>query len=166
MSVFPWRAAVAEQLGHSSPMLTLKTYAHAIHEEEMDLSFADFEVRDGSERLYPAPRSTTQAEQKNAPDLSGRGRSIYLEHETGLAGGLRPLSASRAKLSRDPNLGKEPPTTGGQSTPIWSGGGRKIPLETAPWRSRRVMRRRQITVPKRVLTLGQLGFTLSGSRSR
>jgi integrase len=42
---------VAEQLGHSSPMLTLKTYAHAIREEEMDLSFADFEVRDGSERL-------------------------------------------------------------------------------------------------------------------
>jgi hypothetical protein len=31
-----------------------------------------------------------------------------LEHETGLAGGLRPLCASRAKLGREPSLvGKE-----------------------------------------------------------
>ena len=44
---------VADQLGHSSPMLTLKTYAHAMREEEVDLSFATF--GDGSERLYPAP---------------------------------------------------------------------------------------------------------------
>jgi hypothetical protein len=34
-------------------MLTLKTYAHAMREEEVDLSFAIF--GDGSERLYPAP---------------------------------------------------------------------------------------------------------------
>jgi integrase len=33
---------VADQLGHASPMLTLRTYAHAIREEEADLSFADF----------------------------------------------------------------------------------------------------------------------------
>jgi len=32
----------ADQLGHASPMLTLKTYAHAMKEEEADLSFADF----------------------------------------------------------------------------------------------------------------------------
>ena len=75
---------VAEQLGHSSPMLTLKTYAHAIREEEMDLSFADFEVSDGSERLYPAPTSATDSKYKSAPDLSSRGRLRYLEHETGL----------------------------------------------------------------------------------
>jgi hypothetical protein len=75
---------VAEQLGHSSPMLTLKTYAHAIREEEMDLSFADFEVRDGSERLYPAPGSATEGGHENAPDLTGRGRLGFLEHETGL----------------------------------------------------------------------------------
>ena len=31
-------------------MLTLKTYAHAIREEEMDLSFANFEIRDDSKR--------------------------------------------------------------------------------------------------------------------
>jgi hypothetical protein len=31
----------------------------------------------------------------------------FLEHETALAGGLGPRSASRAKLSRDPHVGKE-----------------------------------------------------------
>ncbi len=50
----------------------------------MDLSFADLEVRDGSERLYPAPGPSTEGEQENAPDLTSRGRSHYLEHETGL----------------------------------------------------------------------------------
>ena len=65
-------------------MLTLKTYAHANPEEEMDLSFADFEVRDGPERLYPAPTSATDNKHKSAPDLTGRGRSRFLEHETGL----------------------------------------------------------------------------------
>jgi integrase len=43
---------VADQLGHSDPALTLRVYAHAMREEETDLSFAEF---DGSERLYPAP---------------------------------------------------------------------------------------------------------------
>ncbi len=75
---------VAEQLGHSSPMLTLRTYAHAIREEEMDLSFADFEVRDGSERLYPTPTSATDSKHKSAPDLTSRGRLHFLAHETGL----------------------------------------------------------------------------------
>ncbi len=93
---------VAEQLGHSSPMLTLKTYTHAIREEEVDLSFADFEVRDGSERLYPAPSSSMDSGHENAPDLTGRGRLGFLEHETGLASGLRPRCASRAKLGREP----------------------------------------------------------------
>ncbi len=47
---------VAEQLGHSSPMLTLKTYAHVMREEETDLSFAEFgPVGDGSGRLYTSP---------------------------------------------------------------------------------------------------------------
>ena len=48
---------VADQLGHSSPMLTLKTYAHALPEEEADLSFADFETGSDSKRLYPSPTS-------------------------------------------------------------------------------------------------------------
>ncbi len=50
----------------------------------MDLSFADFEVRDGSKRISPAPTSVTDGKQKNAPDLTGRGRSHFLERETGI----------------------------------------------------------------------------------
>ena len=45
-------------------MLTLKTYAHAIREEKADLSFADFEGRDGSERLYRAPARDLQRRRK------------------------------------------------------------------------------------------------------
>jgi len=33
---------VAEQLGHASPELTLRVYAHVLREEETDLSFLDF----------------------------------------------------------------------------------------------------------------------------
>jgi len=40
----------------------------------------------GAGGRYPAPGSWAEGERKNAPDLSGRGRSLYLEHETGLAG--------------------------------------------------------------------------------
>jgi hypothetical protein len=39
-------------LGHADPALTLRIYAHAMREEETDLSFAEF---GGSKRLYPAP---------------------------------------------------------------------------------------------------------------
>ena len=54
---------VADQLGHSSPMLTLKTYAHAMREEEVDLSFACFgdgtkrhQTKTGPERNSPTPQ--------------------------------------------------------------------------------------------------------------
>ncbi len=52
---------VADQLGHSDPALTLRVYAHAVREEETDLSFAEF---GGSERLYPAP--TQEGETENS----------------------------------------------------------------------------------------------------
>jgi integrase len=50
---------VADQLGHADPALPLRVYAHAMREEESDLSFADFArpggdeatAEDGSERL-------------------------------------------------------------------------------------------------------------------
>jgi hypothetical protein len=42
-----------------------------------------------SKRLDPAPGSSTEGEQENAPDLTGRGRSLDLEHETGLASACR-----------------------------------------------------------------------------
>jgi hypothetical protein len=43
---------VADQLGHADPALTLRVYAHAMREEEIDLSFAEF---DGPGRPYTAP---------------------------------------------------------------------------------------------------------------
>ena len=46
---------VADQLGHADPALTLRVYAHALREEETDLSFADF---DGPKRPYTAPTQT------------------------------------------------------------------------------------------------------------
>ena len=46
---------VAGQLGHSSPTITLTTYAHALREEEVDLSFADFAFADDLKRPYAAP---------------------------------------------------------------------------------------------------------------
>jgi hypothetical protein len=54
---------VADQLGHSDLALTLRVYAHAMREEETDLSFAEF---GGSERLYPAP--TESGELSDAPN--------------------------------------------------------------------------------------------------
>ena len=70
----------ADQLGHASPMLTLKTYAHAMKEEEADLSSAEF----GSPgRPYKAPVFDVAPEDENALDPSDRGRSDFLERETG-----------------------------------------------------------------------------------
>ena len=75
---------IADQLGHSSPMLTLKTYAHAIREEEADLGFADFHTAESPRRPYTAPAADEDVANENAPDLSDRGRFGNLEHETGL----------------------------------------------------------------------------------
>ena len=55
--------------------------AHALEEEEeeTDLSFLDF----GSTKRHP--RGTEHLEvagNQNAPDLSGRGHSVFMEHET------------------------------------------------------------------------------------
>ena len=61
----------------------------------MDLSFADFEVRDGSKRPYPAPGLSTEGEQENAPDLTDRGRLSFLEHETGLEPATPTLAKGR-----------------------------------------------------------------------
>lgn len=42
---------VADQLGHADPALTLRTYAHALPEDEPDLSFVDFSsAKGGAER--------------------------------------------------------------------------------------------------------------------
>ncbi len=62
---------VATQLGHSSPMITLQTYAHAMREEEVDLGFANFSGSaasiDGAKRLYPAPSVETETDEASNP---------------------------------------------------------------------------------------------------
>ena len=45
---------VADQLGHADPALTMRVYAHAMREEESDLSFAEF---GDPKRPYTAPDS-------------------------------------------------------------------------------------------------------------
>jgi len=50
----------------------------------VDLSFADFEIHDGSKRLYPAPGSTTDREHENAPDLAAEGVQVTWSTRPGL----------------------------------------------------------------------------------
>jgi hypothetical protein len=70
---------VADQLGHQNPEFTLRTYAHLMPQEETDLSFADF---GGPGRPCTATPPEAAAENKNAPATSGRGHSVFMEHET------------------------------------------------------------------------------------
>ena len=56
---------VADVLGHADPSLTLRVYAHALREEENDLSFLDF---DGAGRQQTAPTEATGAESEAASD--------------------------------------------------------------------------------------------------
>ena len=51
-------------------------------------------ISDNSERLYPALNSAQDLESENAPDLLGRGRSLDLEHETGIAGARRSAAGA------------------------------------------------------------------------
>jgi hypothetical protein len=52
---------VADQLGHAKPALTLEVYAHAMRDDDVDLSFADF----------GAPRQPY-----TAPDENGAGDEL------------------------------------------------------------------------------------------
>jgi hypothetical protein len=65
-------------------MLTLKTYAHSMQDEETDLSFADFNTPSAPKRPYTTPLLNDGPDSENAPDLTSRGRLEKLEHETGL----------------------------------------------------------------------------------
>ena len=77
---------VADQLGHADPVLTLRVYAHAMREEELDLSFADF---GGSKRLYPAPNENGADDELANPAESLVGRQ-----------GLEPwTNASKARCA-------------------------------------------------------------------
>ncbi len=61
-------------------MLTLRTYAHAMREEEADLSFAEF----GTGRHQTAPEADGAASNEDAPATSQRGRFGIVERETGI----------------------------------------------------------------------------------
>ena len=69
------------QLGHKNPEVTLRVYAHALREEETDLSFLDF---GGTKRHPRGTKLRAAANKKTPPRLSGRGRSEIVERETGL----------------------------------------------------------------------------------
>ena len=77
-------------------MLTLKTYAHSMQDEETDLSFADFGTEQAPKRPYTAPLLSDDSDNENAPDLTGRGRSVFLEHETGLEPATPTLATWRS----------------------------------------------------------------------
>ena len=82
---------VANQLGHASPALTLKTYTHAIREEEKDLSFLDF---DGPKRPDTALDLDATRRNENAHPASAGERLENLEHETGLEPATPTLATS------------------------------------------------------------------------
>ena len=86
----------------------------------MGLTFADFEIYDGSERLYPAPSPVTDGEHENAPDPTGRGRSLDLEHETGFAGARRFAASVTApgsiRLQLFGHMGAPPIPDGGEDS--------------------------------------------------
>ncbi len=76
------RVRVADQLGHSSPLLALRTYAHAIREGEADLSFADCEVREGSQRLFceaaPQVKCCSRSPRTGRPYSSHKLREVWI----------------------------------------------------------------------------------------
>jgi integrase len=71
---------VSEQLGHSNPAFTLRVYAHAMPAEHGDVEFANFSSV--AKRRYASPTSYDTSETENAPGVTGRGRSLFMEHET------------------------------------------------------------------------------------
>jgi len=81
---------VAAQLGHANPELTLRVYAHALREEETDLSFLDF---DGGAKRHP--RGTRVRRNENAPsrtsatglgDAGARDGTRTMRHPGNVAG--------------------------------------------------------------------------------
>jgi hypothetical protein len=86
---------VASQLGHANPELTLRVYAHALREEETDLSFLDF----GGTKRHPrgTQRKAVASTRKPLRATPRRGSRI-LEHETGLEPATPTLAKCRKHL--------------------------------------------------------------------
>ena len=84
---------VADQLGHSNPELTLRTYTHALRHREEDLAFADFAISEGRRRPYTAPLSDEPILELPAGSLSPRSAGAT-------------IGAGNGGRTRDPRLGK------------------------------------------------------------
>ncbi len=84
---------VASQLGHANPELTLRVYAHALREEESDLSFLDF----GGTKRHPRGTKLRAAAGTRKPRrVTPRRGSRFLEHETGLEPATPTLATWRS----------------------------------------------------------------------
>ena len=91
---------VSKQLGHSDPAFTLRVYAHAMRDEESDLSFAEF---GGSKRLYPALGISGDESELSNPlkRLARREGSAGEPSSPSASANKRSLAAPR---TRDPQL--------------------------------------------------------------
>jgi integrase len=74
---------VSNQLGHASPETTLRVYAHALSEEETDLSFLDFDTPDDTKRHPRGTRAVAVGGNRKPPRLTRRTGLGNLERETG-----------------------------------------------------------------------------------
>ncbi len=83
---------VADQLGHSDPALTLRVYAHAMPEDETDLSSSDFDT----------PQRPYTASVDEDPSAEPRNYLESMARREGLAGELRSLSALPPEAAREP----------------------------------------------------------------
>ncbi len=77
---------VADQLGHADPSLTLRVYAHAMRDEETDLSFAEF---GDPKRPYTTPRKESEIKEA-ANYLKEMVTRARFERATPSFGGWRP----------------------------------------------------------------------------
>jgi len=90
---------VASQLGHANPELTLRVYAHALREEETDLSFLDF---GGTKRHPRGTKQAASAGERKPRRATPRRGSRKLERETGLEPATLRLGRSTRRQRRRP----------------------------------------------------------------
>ena len=93
---------MADQLGHADPALTLRVYAHALREEETDLSFADF---GGPRRQYTAPTRITAVGRSRKPAKRVVTRARFARSATPTWGGIARTGANPAPSATAENPG-------------------------------------------------------------
>ena len=141
---------VASQLGHSNPELTLRVYAHALREEETDLSFLDF----GGTKRHPRGTERRAAAQTKTPlRATPRRGSRILERETGLEPATLSLGSSWSDRRNPAVLRRNPrssaPSTNAMPCHTMTRLRRESELEPATLRWRRTSNKRQRTTKKR-----------------